>query len=209
MLQLLFSSLILGVIHASIPNHWLPLIAIGKTEKWTARDTLFATVITGFSHTLSTILIGIIVGFIGMKLSDSYELIAHSVAPAILAILGIIYIALDFLNRRHHHSHIHLEDINVKNKSKNAILVTLSIAMFLSPCIEIEAYYFEAGTLGWMGILVVSIVYTLTTVALMVVLVYLGMKGIKKIRSEFLEHHNRSITGAILILLGIIAYFIE
>ena len=210
MVQLILSSLVLGVIHASIPNHWLPLIAIAKTEKWSARETTTATLITGFSHTLSTIIIGFIVGFVGMKLSDNSEAISHSIAPSILVILGIIYLMVDFLTRKsHHHSHIHLDEINVKNKSKIAILTTLSLAMFFSPCIEIEAYYFKAGTHGWAGIAVVSLIYTLITVGLMVVLVNLGMRGVKKIKSEFLEHHNRTITGAILIVIGIIAYFIE
>jgi nickel/cobalt transporter (NicO) family protein len=211
MVELILSSLVLGVIHASIPNHWLPLIAIGKAEKWTSRETVAATLITGFSHTLSTIIIGFIVGFVGMKLSDRSEEISHSIAPAILVMLGLIYLTLDYRDHRthRHHSHIHLDEINVRNKSKIAILTTLSLAMFFSPCIEIEAYYFKAGTHGWSGILVVSLIYTIITVGLMVLLVSIGMKGVRHIKSEFLEHHNRAITGIILILIGIFAYLIE
>ena len=212
MIQLIVSSLVLGIVHASIPNHWLPLIAIGKAEKWSVRETLTATFITGFSHTMSTVLIGIIVGIIGMEISHNYEHISHSIAPTILIILGAIYLVLDFRDNKllhHPHSHIHLDEIATRNKSRAAILTTLSVAMFLSPCIEIEAYYFEAGTLGWPGIVMVSAIYTLITVSMMVLLVYFGMKGVKRIKSHFLEHHNRAITGAILVILGIVAFFIE
>ena len=153
MYQIFIGSLILSTIHALIPNHWLPLIAIGKTEKWTQNQTLLATIITGFAHTLSTIMIGIVVGLIGYRLSTYYSVISETIAPAILIGLGMVYLFLDF---RSHHNHIHevntLETEPGQNKSRwAAILTSLSIAMFLTPCIEIEAYYFQAGTIGWIG----------------------------------------------------------
>ena len=75
MFQIFIGSLVLSLIHASIPNHWIPLIALGKTEKWTQRQTLLATLITGFAHTMSTVFVGIVVGLIGYKLSARYSLI--------------------------------------------------------------------------------------------------------------------------------------
>jgi threonine/homoserine/homoserine lactone efflux protein len=80
--------------------------------------------------------------------------------------------------------------------------------MFFSPCLEIEAYYFVASSFGWRGIITVSIIYTSITIAGMLLLVWLGMKGVKKIKSHFLEHHEKTITGSLLILLGIAGYFI-
>ena len=209
MWQIFLGSLVLGLIHPLFPNHWLPLIAISKTEKWSTRESLFATLITGFSHTLSTIFIGIIVGFVGIKLTENYSYITRVAAPLILLIIGLIYILLDFRSAHHHH-HFELSDKKLKNKkSKTAIIVSLCIGMFLSPCIEIEAYYFQAATKGWLGILIVSLVYLIVTLSIMVSLVYLGLKGINKLKSEFFEHHEKLITGAVLIFLGLLAYFVE
>ena len=94
-------------------------------------------------------------------------------------------------------------------KSKSAIIVSLCIGMFLSPCIEIEAYYFQAATQGWLGILIVSLVYLIVTLTIMTTLVYLGLKGVNKLKSDFFEHHEKMITGGVLILLGLLAYFVE
>ena len=212
MWQIFIGSLVLSLIHASIPNHWIPLIAIGKAEKWTAKETLVATAITGFAHTLSTIFIGIVVGFIGYKLSSSYSLIMMYIAPSILIGIGVVYLILDIRGNHHHHHH-HSEFDNIeskaKSKSKMAILTSLSIAMFLTPCIEIEAYYFQAGKIGWTGIFIVSAVYTLTTVILMLLLVYAGLRGTQKFRSHTLEHHEKLITGIVLVCLGLLAFFVE
>jgi len=207
MWQIFAGSIILSIIHALIPNHWLPLITIGKAERWTLPETLSATLITALAHIASTIMIGIAVGFIGYKLSGAFELISSIIAPMVLVILGLVYLVTDLLHA-HHHEHSHLS-VNKNAKSRFAILASLSIAMFLSPCIELEAYYFQAGTLGWAGILVVSAVYALVTPSLMVLLVYLGTKGLDRFNWHFLEHHMRKITGIILILLGLLAYFVH
>jgi nickel/cobalt transporter (NicO) family protein len=210
MWQIFIGSLLLSLIHASIPNHWIPLLAIGKAEKWKLKEMLAATAITGFAHTLSTILIGVVVGLIGIELSNSYSLIMSKVAPSILLVIGIVYVILDLRHHKHHH-HYHEAGHQKKNnnRSKLAILFSLSLAMFLTPCIEIEAYYFQAGLVGWKGIFMVSAVYTITTVTLMLLLVTLGYKGTQRMRSHFLEHHERLITGSVLIILGLIAFFVE
>ncbi|MEI7983944.1 MAG: hypothetical protein WCI71_20020 [Bacteroidota bacterium] len=211
MYQIFIGSLILSTIHALIPNHWLPLIAVGKTEKWTLGRTLWATVITGVSHTLSTIIIGIVVGLIGYKLATQYVVNSETIAPAILIMLGVIYILRD-LRSQHHHSHDLKTPANEPEQSRSrwiAILTSLSVAMFLTPCIEIEAYYFHAGTIGWTGIFIVSAVYLMITVLIMLFLVYFGMKGIQTFKSHFLEHHEKAITGAVLIALGILALVVK
>jgi cadmium resistance protein CadD (predicted permease) len=81
--------------------------------------------------------------------------------------------------------------------------------MFFSPCIEIEAYYFTAGILGWLGIAIVSIVYLIVTVLGMLLLVDLGRKGAEKIEWQFLKEHEKKIMGVVLIVLGVFAYYIR
>jgi len=208
MWQILLGSLFLSVIHALIPNHWIPLIALSKTEKWTTRETLSATFITGFSHTISTIIIGIAVGFTGIELSENYGHLTKIAAPAILLAIGVLYLLMDLRSEHHHHHHFELKDRDRK-KTKFAVITSLSIAMFLTPCIEIEAYYFQASSIGWTGILIVSLVYLFVTLSVMFTLVYLGMKGIKNLNAHFLEYHEKGITGIVLIILAFIAYFVE
>jgi nickel/cobalt transporter (NicO) family protein len=211
MWQIFIGSLLLSIIHVSIPNHWMPLITIGKTEKWTKKELNIATLITGFSHTLSTVIIGIIVGFIGYRLSSNYTFISGIIAPALLIVFGLIYVFMDIKNahKNHEHTHLQRDTLNEKRKTWYSLLVSLSIAMFLTPCVELEAYYFQASTIGWMGIFIVSAVYTFTTVFLMFVFVNLGTKGIKAINSHYLEHHEKGLTGMLLIALGIFAYFVN
>ncbi len=211
--QIFLGSLLLSLVHASIPSHWLPLIALGKAEKWTNKETLSITAITGASHTLSTIIIGIIVGFVGFRLSESYHFITKIIAPLILIFLGVIYFILEYRHSRiktsHEHHHIHLDEIIEKRKSKKSIVFALSVAMFFSPCLEIEIYYFTASRFGWLGISIVSTVYFFVTVLGMIFLVNFASKGVQKLNWHFLEHHDKLISGIVLLLVGLLAFFVE
>lgn len=210
--QIILGAFLLSIIHASIPNHWIPLVTLSKAEKWNEKSTMGITAIAGFAHTLSTIIIGIIVGFLGYKISGSYSFIVGVIAPSLLILLGIIYLLLSIRENKHHLHHHHSHEINiddVKKKTTAAIILTLVISMFFSPCLEIEAYFFVASKLGWEGIISVSVIYTVITIAGMLLLVWLGMKGVKKIKSHFLEHHEKTITGVLLVVLGIAGYFIR
>jgi putative Mn2+ efflux pump MntP len=207
MIQLFFGSILLSLVHAVIPNHWIPIVAIGKAEKWTLKETLLVTGISGFAHTMSTILVGITIGIIGISLSSNYAYISEKIAPALLIVLGIIYLVVDMMN---HHKHTHgLVEGKVKNKSKWTIITSLALAMFLSPCLEIEAYYFQAASAGWTGILMVSAVYVCITIAGMLLLVFLASKGVRSIQSHFLDHHEKMLSGIVLILLGIFALIVH
>ncbi len=211
--QIFLGSLLLSLVHAAIPSHWLPLIALGKAEKWTDRETLIITAITGSAHTISTIIIGFIVGLVGYKLSESYHFITKIIAPLILIALGLIYFFLEYrhslIKTSHQHHHIHVDEIVQKRKSKKSIVLALSIAMFFSPCLEIEIYYFTASRLGWMGIVMVSVVYFFVTVFGMMFLVHFASKGVRKLNWHFLEHHDKLISGIVLLLVGLLAFFVE
>lgn len=208
MWQIFLGSIILSIIHALIPNHWLPLIAIAKAEKWSKPVAMTATAITGLSHVLSSLAIGLILGIIGYKLSKSYTDLTEIIAATILVLMGLVYLILDFKKNKHSHEHFkNTEDL--KKKSSWAIILTLSIAMFFTPCLEIEAYYFQAGIYGWSGILIVSLVYLVITLLVMMTLVYLGLSGINKFKSHFLEHHDKLLSGIVLLVLGVISYFVK
>lgn len=207
MWQLFFGSLLLSLIHASIPNHWLPVVAIGKAEKWTQREILFVTAISGFAHTISTVIVGIMIGIIGIGLTKNYTLIIEKVAPVLLIVIGLIYIIVDRVN---HREHIHKPDAGKsRNRSRLAIITSLALTMFLSPCMEIEAYYLQAAMLGWPGIILLSVIYVMITVTGMLLLVFLASRGIRSIQSHYLDHHEKLLSGVVLMILGILALFVQ
>ncbi|MES2620421.1 MAG: hypothetical protein V4615_06175 [Bacteroidota bacterium] len=206
MFHIIISSILLSIVHALIPNHWLPIVAISRVEKWSRATTLWATAISGIAHIASTIAIGIFVGFVGLSLSSTYQWISTVVAPAILIALGLFYIVKHFVFRHPHHDHFGKLP---KNRTVAAVIISLSIGMFFSPCIELESYYFTAGVHGWWGILAVSLVYLVITVSAMVILVAVALNGINRFNFQWLEKNEKAVIGIALVLVGILTFFVH
>ena len=203
MITLITGSLILSILHGMIPNHWLPVLAIGQKEKWDLSETLRVTAITGLSHAASTVLIGILLALIGAQLAGAMENFTSYIAPALLVALGGFYV---YQHSRHHHFHMHGHPEQV---SKNRLIFSLVLAMFFSPCFEIEAYFLLAGAEGWWLVTILAILYTVVTVGGMVLWVRLAYKGLLRMNWHSLEHNAGIITGVTLILSGILTFLLR
>lgn len=205
MLQLITGSIVLSLLHAIIPNHWLPILAIGKKEGWSEGETTQVTLWAGLAHALSTIAIGILLAFLGLTLSEEIEHFTNYAATAILIGMGFF-----FIWQHHRHKHFHLHDVGqTKSLSKGRIIWLLIVAMFFSPCLEIEAFYFAAGSIGWVPVVYISILYLLITVLGMVIWVKFAYKGLEKFDWHRIEHNAGIITGITLVLTGILFFFIH
>lgn len=204
MYSIFIGSLLLSLLHAVIPNHWLPVLAIGKKDNWTLQEVTKVTFISGLAHALSTIAIGIVLGLLGLQLANRIQYFTHFIAPAILVLLGVF-----FIYQHHRHRHFHLHKTPKPTLPKNKIILALVVAMFLSPCMEIEAYFLLAGAYGLWAVISIAALYLTISVSGMVLWVRLAYRGTLKLNWHTLEHKSGIITGWTLVVTGIVSFFIS
>ena len=204
MTSILIGALILSLLHAVIPNHWLPVIAIGRKEQWSTAEVTRITLICALAHGISTVLIGAVLGYVGAKLDSSLTHFTNIIAPVILVLMGLV-----FIYRHHRHKHFHINESVDKRKNKSAIVAALVIAMFFSPCMEIEAYFLLAGSKGWYVLAGIATMYSFITIGGMLIWISIAYKGLIKLNWHKWEHNAGIITGFILIATGIISFFIN
>lgn len=204
MISIFTGSLLISLLHAVIPNHWLPVLAIGKKEGWSLAETSRITFIAGLAHVISTIVIGLLLGLIGSELSAHIEDFTKIIAPSILILIGLY-----FLRQHYRHHHFHIDKKEVERKSKKSIILALVIAMFLSPCMEIEAYFLLAGSKGWYVLAAIAAMYSIITITGMLIWIRIVYKGLLKLNWHKWEHNAGIITGLVLIVTGIISFFIN
>jgi hypothetical protein len=204
MVQILFGSFLLSLIHVLLPSHWLPLVALARSEKWTRMQTLRFTLMLGLAHVLSTVGLGIVLGLIGKRLATELEFFGHLLAPLLLILLGLVYFSLN--SGHSHHEHLPSEK-SLKKLKPATVLLTMAAAMFFSPCLEIESYFLSAGAFGNSAIISVAVIYTMVTIIGMLGLVGFTLSGLHRLNLHFMEHHEKRITGTVLILTGIISFF--
>ncbi|WP_276371039.1 hypothetical protein [Chryseolinea sp. H1M3-3] len=202
MITLIAGSVVLSVLHALIPNHWLPILAISRQEKWSLGRTTYITFLSGLSHALSTVFIGMVIGLLGVTISEQVTSFTHLIAPVILIAIGLFYI---YQHHRHKHFHLHQQP----SLPKIRIIIGLVIAMFFSPCLEIEAYFLMAGVQGWEQVVFLSLLYTTVTISGMVLWVRFTYRGLFRWNWHALEHNAGIITGLTLVLTGVASFFIH
>jgi hypothetical protein len=205
MISIFTGTLLISILHALIPSHWLPITALSHSLKWTKKETLLVTFYLGISHVASTLLLGIVLYFLGKQIEEHYSHYFEIAVP-----IGLILIGIVFIYRHHTHHHFHIDEKEARNKrTKLQIVSSLMLLMFLSPCLEIEAYFLLAGQFAIWFLIVLVTTYTILTIGGMLLWVSVALKGLKHANWHRIEHNAGLITGVILIITGIFSFFVH
>lgn len=205
MLSLLTGTLILAAIHALIPNHWLPLVAVAKSERWKRSEITYVTLLAASAHVFGTVLLGVVLGIIGAELQEEYGEAIRVGSAVLLIVFGLIYFSV---NLPHHH-HSTQEDVTDYKKAKRRWLIFFIGMMFLSPCLEVESLFLSAGAFGMKTVFLMAAIYAVVSIAGIWLLVSLGIKGVTMLPANFIEHNEKRISGLVLILVGIVTFFLH
>jgi hypothetical protein len=197
--QYIVATILLALIHGSIPNHWLPFIALSRAERWSTKKLIMIISIGAIFHSLSTAILGFFISYFGYYISSISQL--EKILPTFFMVfLGMIYLIID-----------HQEHYNdpLKKKSINPIfsVMLLYLGMFFSPCLEIEAIYFSVGRYGLTSFVLISLIYTIITLVSMLTFSYLAYKGLLKYFPKILEKYEKRMIGLVLIILGIFSFY--
>jgi nickel/cobalt transporter (NicO) family protein len=205
MFSLLAGTFVLALIHALIPNHWLPLVAVAKAEQWKVRDVTLVTFISATAHVLGTVALGLVLGMIGKELKEEYGRAINVGASVLLIVFGLIYYTV---NLPHHH-HSSQKDVAQYKRSKRKWIFIFIIMMFLSPCLEVESLFLSAGAYGMGSVTILAVVYAIVSISGILLLVSLGHRGVNLLSAHFIEHNEKRISGIVLIVVGIISFFLH
>lgn len=203
MIQLLTSTALLAMVQALIPNHWLPLIALAKSEKWERSTLETTTSISASAHVLGTLLLGIPFGLAGAKLSHEYEKYIHLTAPVFLIAFGLVYFFVNRANQKN-------KEYNEKSsRSKKKWIIVFISMMLLSPCIEMHDLFIGAAKYGFDIVLLLAMLYAVVSIAGIMLLVILGSRILRFIKAEYVEQNQNEITALVLISVGVLSFFIH
>jgi hypothetical protein len=205
MFSVFAGTVLLAMVHALIPNHWLPLVAVAKAEKWKPSEVTTITLLAALAHVTGTVVLGLILGRIGKELEQDYGHIVYVVSSILLIVFGLIYFTV---NLPHHH-HSEQKDVAAYKRSKRRWIFIFIVMMFLSPCLEVESLFLSAGAYGMGVVGLMAVVYALVSISGILLLVSLGYRGVKLLSAEFIEHNEKRISGIVLILVGIISFFLH
>ncbi|MBO3272058.1 hypothetical protein [Hymenobacter defluvii] len=202
MFELLTGAFLLSLLHAAIPNHWAPVLAVARAERWSLRRAVGVTAVAGAAHVLSTVLLGLALGLLGWRLSARFSQVAGVAAPALLIGIGLLYA---FSGRGHSHP----DPAPVPVRPRGQVVLGLAATMFLAPCLEIQTFFLAAGTRGTSALALVMATYLVVSVGAMSGLVAGAYSGIRRLNLDGLARYERRLTGAVLVLVGVAGFFVD
>ncbi len=195
--MLIVSTLTIAFVHALAPDHWVPFVSIGQSNKWSKAKLIWITFISGIGHVGTSIVIGAIglaLGF-GLTSLNSIESQRGEVAGLLLIGFGLAYAVWGLKHVRHHHS---------KLQNKNSVTVWALIAIFvLGPCEPLIPLMFLSATRGWTAVILVSAIFSLVTLIMMIGQALLAYVGLSLVRLHKLEHYSHTTAGLVIAITGL------
>ncbi|EDY81172.1 hypothetical protein VDG1235_789 [Verrucomicrobiia bacterium DG1235] len=188
-------------LHAAIPTHWLPFVAIGQARGWTPGKTVGAVALAGGGHVLVTTALGVGLAWFGFELSERFEHTFHWVVAGLLIGLGVWLIRRGKSHRCASRTR-GFRDGRGKG-SDHIALWSLFLVLTLTPCEVMLPVYLSASPYGLLGIAFLSAVLAVATLGAMMAFTWFTARGVRKAGWAWLESLDQRIIGALFCLLGI------
>ena len=77
-----------GVFHTLVPDHWVPIALVARRHGWTRAHTARAAAIAGLGHTISTLIIAIVVWYAGILFAERFGRAVDVVTSGALIVFG-------------------------------------------------------------------------------------------------------------------------
>ena len=216
----------LGFFHTIIgPDHYLPFVMMSWARKWSWLKTAVITILCGFGHIASSVVLGLIGVWLGLVLKKLtvVESFRGTIAAWLLIGFGLVYFVWGlrraYRSRPHEHRHFHDRDVrhthehshnqehaHVHNEPGRVSIApwVLFVVFVFGPCeILIPMLMYPAATSGWTGVIIVTTVFGTATITTMVGLVLLVRAGVNLIKLSFMERFAHAIAGATICLCGV------
>ncbi len=218
--------------HAAIPTHWLPFVLASRAQGWSQPKTLGITALAGSGHVVVTALLGLLIAWFGIALTERlerYEEWFPRIAGAALLLLGLFYLYRQLTGKghaHHHlfcgHAHVHTGELEHEHDhaappvserprapSDRIAITSLLTLLTFSPCEAFLPIYASGVRYGWTGFALLTGILSVGTVAGMVMFTWLTLAGVQKIKLTLLEKYESGLIGALLCAVGVLIIAFE
>lgn len=205
--------------HAAIPTHWLPFVLTARAQRWSRPKTLAITAMAATGHACFTALLGLLVAWLGIALSDRIGSWFPRIAGGALILFGLFYVVRQLTGHTHTHLHLghgaHAHDHDHAHtrislsKSDVAAISSLLALLTFSPCEAFVPVYVSGVRYGWHGFALLTIILTVGTIAGMVAFTALALTGIEQVKLRSFEKYEAGVMGVLLCLVGVLIILFE
>jgi len=94
-----------GFGHAVMPDHWMPLAVLSRTQRYSTRRTVRLSLAAGVTHVLVSLVLGAVLVVVGLQFRGTVARHTDVVIGGVLLVTGLVFVAMEMVGRGHRHDH--------------------------------------------------------------------------------------------------------
>jgi len=225
---LLIAAGTVGFLHSILPDHWVPLAVVARTQRWSIARTARTSLLASVGHVLTSIVLGGIIAAVGLQFRSTFESQQGHIVGVVLVLTGIGLRSWGLTGHGHHnhdhgahdalehpedeshahlHGHEHGHDRDAdRSASRRMTAILLPFGAAASPDLTILPVFLAASAIGVGTVIGVLTTFSVVTLSTFVVLTVGATLAGYQVKGEWLENHGNSITAVVLLGIGIAVY---
>jgi len=218
---LLLAAAVVAVLHSILPDHWVPLAVVARTQRWGLLRVARVSALASVGHVVSSLVLAGIVAAVGLRFQHQLEAQQGHLIGAVLALTGLGFLAWGLRSGGHGHEHDHDQDhgdghahahgraqapTGQQSLARRLAAIAVPFGVAASPDLTILPVALAASAAGRGAVAGVLIVFAVITIGVFVGLTVLATLAGYQIKGEWLERNANTITALVLIAIGIVAF---
>jgi nickel/cobalt transporter (NicO) family protein len=204
---LLIAAAGVGFGHAVLPDHWVPLAVVGRTQRYPLRKVARLSGLAAVAHVLVSIVLGGVIVAVGLQFRSQLASAQDTIIGLLLIGTGVAFAVFELSGHGHGHDHDHGDEHAHEPRAGGSRLGPMTAIMVpfgaaASPDLTILPVFLAATAVG-AGTAIGSVaVFAVVTIATIVALTVSAAAGGYQVRGEWLDRWGNAITAAVLVVIG-------
>lgn len=208
-----------GLGHAILPDHWVPLALVGRTRRYPLTRVAKLSGMAGVAHVLVSIVLGAVIIAIGLQFRSTVQNAQDAIVGGLLIATGVLFAVFELTGHGHHHGdhdhhdHHHHDDGHGDHEhddshpapgsgTRGLAAVMVPFGAAASPDLTILPVFLAAATVGVATAVASVAIFAAVTIGTIVGLTVAAARGGYQIRGEWLDRWGNALTAVVLLVIG-------
>ena len=104
---LLAAAAAVAILHSILPDHWVPLAVVGRTQRWSLFRVAHVSALASAGHVVASVVLAGIIAAIGLQFQRQLETQQGHIVGAVLILTGVGFLVWGLTGHGHSHDYDH------------------------------------------------------------------------------------------------------
>lgn len=123
---LLGAAAVVAILHSILPDHWVPLAVVARTQRWSLLRTARVSAMASAGHVITSLVLGGIIALIGLQFQREIDTQQGHIIGIVLVLTGLGFliwdswvVGMDIATRQEDTRTIMVSDMDIATRQEN------------------------------------------------------------------------------------------